>query len=1059
MARNRFIKTRSNYVIKDLHRSTNIGNIYERDFMTIADMNTYTPGSSPTYTLNGFKMVVDSGVSLKKKHRYGSWLKNESCGKPTTFWTLNCSEDADGALNVNHTFKIKSNYSSIFDHVYYGSAQKLIEGSIRGIIEHFPAELVLMDTYVDINGVRLYNVDNPFNIDMESIMFPDEKNDTPLRVFSYSYDKYHLLGPNGETGVLSWDRVIIDANECTPNETLLSEINLGNPLDTGRYVKLYSYNINGKKKLFHDGVFKGFVIRPTNKEITKFFNSIDDVQTALLNKKTNYTIDLETYTETEDGFISTMVSYTWPKTIGKWNIAISGWEYEKYVNGLLNVAEFCDTYGTDNMWRSMTHEAIITYDWTLTKTASDGAVEEYENPNGHRIQSFIHVAGRQFDELKKYIDGVSYANAVTYDGAKNNPDELLNDTLTNYGWDVKIPIPAKIGKYSTLALYPSHVNGYTSQDANYEFYRRLLLNTSAILAAKGTKRSIEMVLSLFGYKSLNFVEHSFHDIIEDGKVVTRHWSDINDEYVKKSILKNVYDLTEYVYVASEGSTAYEDGCVDLVKNVNSYKATYFEGGGSNAKFDELQGLPVREVLVETQVPVLGMVWDDTTNSIDTGATIGYESKFVNYLIPWFDRTKQYDGNVYFESKGGWGLMPTKTTTVDDYGDVYVETSDDLKVYDEHVSYLKFANNIDELTHIIGEYPNLNDIYYVSDITDQSKYDWGLLGNETQPTMSHYFTLKDATKDNKLGVLRDKDNNVLINENTGIFDASKYLDENDEPIYETPEEINGYPNILWGEYPEKKYGWKNISEEELKEGKSKDAQKVFYLESIVDTKVGNAPHIGKGFYDDGETYRLCYEDLFSGAKENELFDYIDDSILPWGEGFPENNPFVGRNLGFEMVKNIDNVKCWYFTDTTTNSDLFLLMENEDGTYSTWGNEVPNVGGGKFVRFYEERKDDGDGSTGIFNSSQYPVMLPYNMEGGSEDDEAAANSIVNTKALYIEFIPDLQAPDSMYEFVDDVAMHYVKQIIPSTTLFKYKVPMTGWDVFCSHRTYPQSVFFEN
>ena len=84
-----------------------------------------------------------------------------------------------------------------------------------------------------------------------------------------------------------------------------------------------------------------------------------------------------------------------------------------------------------------------------------------------------------------------------------------------------------------------------------------------------------------------------------------------------------------------------------------------------------------------------------------------------------------------------------------------------------------------------------------------------------------------------------------------------------------------------------------------------------------------------------------------------------------------------------------------------------------------------------------------------------MYPYNMEGGSVDDEAAANSIINTKSLYIEFFPDLQSPDSMYEFVDDIAMHYVKQIIPSTTIFKYRVPMTGWDVFCYHRTYPQSM----
>ena len=224
MARNRFIKTKSNYVIKDLHRSTNNGNIYERDFFTIESMNTYAPGSFPTYSLNGFKMVVDDTISLKKKHRYGSWLKNDSCGKSTTFWTLECSEGDDN-FTPQSPYKLKPNYSSIFDFVYYGSSSKLIEGAIRNIIKFFPAEIVLMDTYVEIDGKRLYDVENPFKIDMESIIFPSENNETPLRVFSYSYEKYRIYGPNGETGVLSWERIIKDANECTPNETLLSEIN------------------------------------------------------------------------------------------------------------------------------------------------------------------------------------------------------------------------------------------------------------------------------------------------------------------------------------------------------------------------------------------------------------------------------------------------------------------------------------------------------------------------------------------------------------------------------------------------------------------------------------------------------------------------------------------------------------------------------------------------------------------------------------------------------------------------------------------------------------------
>ena len=1050
MARNRYIKSRSNYTIKQLHQSTNIGNVYERDFMTISELNSYAPGSLPAYGLNGFKMVVDDGINLKKKHQYGSWLKNESCETVSTYWSLKCmGDDEDDVLFSSSKTLLKPDYTSLNDFVYFGSAQKLVESSITYIVKHFPGELYLMDTYVDFDGRRLYNVDNPFKIDMDSIIFPDDVIDEPLRVFSETFSDYTII--NGNTvGVLSWERNSMSSEMCVPNGSLLSIIDLGSPFESNTHVILYYYNINGEKRLFHNGVYLNASIRPNNKTINKFFNSLDIFQSTLLNRKTGYSITLDTPKETNAGNITYRKTYSWPKTgIGDWNLDITSSKYKDYLTHLLDIAKFYDMYYTDNMWRAMTHEAIVAYDWTLTKIDNDGRVEEYESPNSHRIKAFIQIAGRQFDELKKYIDGVSFANTVTYDEANNNPDKFLSDTLTNYGWDVRVPVPTKLSKYVTLALYPGHTMGYSVQDANYEFYRRLLLNSSAIMLAKGTKKAIEMVLSLFGYHSINYIEHAFHDVFRNGVVKTVHWSDMT-ESEKNQVLRNAYDITEYVYVAGEDSVAYREGASDVVRETNSLKMSY-----DSDENDDFQGLPVREEITTIREPIkTGIAWDDEKKEIIEGILNGYEEKEVNYLIPWFDRTKRHDKNIYFESKGGWGLTQTKTSTIPDYGDVYIETTDELKIYDEGVKHLKFQDTISDLCNIIGEYPKTNDVYYVYDISEQDKYDWGLLGDESQPTMSHYFILKDVEYDNVLGALRDKNNIPVIVEGTGEFDKERYL-EFGKPKYDDPKDINGYPNILWGKYPDKKYGWKNISEEELREGTSRDAQKVFYLESIVENNLGNAPHVGGGEYDDGEEYKIFYEDLFKPAKDNEEYDYVDDASLPWTNNYDVNINFREKTIGFNLEKMIDNVKCWYFTDLSIDHDLQLLYTDDGHMYTPLGNQVSSVGDGDFVRFYEDRDDEGDDSTELFSSSQYSIMYPYNMEGGSVDDEAAANSIINTKSLYIEFFPDLQSPDSMYEFVDDIAMHYVKQIIPSTTIFKYRVPMTGWDVFCYHRTYPQSM----
>ena len=92
--------------------------------------------------------------------------------------------------------------------------------------------------------------------------------------------------------------------------------------------------------------------------------------------------------------------------------------------------------------------------------------------------------------------------------------------------------------------------------------------------------------------------------------------------------------------------------------------------------------------------------------------------------------------------------------------------------------------------------------------------------------------------------------------------------------------------------------------------------------------------------------------------------------------------------------------------------------------------------------------------LFSTKFYPIMTPVNPEGGSTDDEAAANSIVNTKSLFIEFMPDYKTAKSMYEFIEDIVMHYVKQVVPSTTLLRYKIPMTGLESFCYKKTYSQS-----
>jgi hypothetical protein len=215
---------------------------------------------------------------------------------------------------------------------------------------------------------------------------------------------------------------------------------------------------------------------------------------------------------------------------------------------------------------------------------------------------------------------------------------------------------------------------------------------------------------------------------------------------------------------SNKDTTHKEEIIEDVKSYNKNKMTYdFENS------DEYQGLPIREVTA--------MVQGEPVYWINNGKKEihHYKTELKSYLIPWFDRKAKYDADTYFESKGGWGLKQTSIGRFGENDDVIIDTTNELKVYDETVKYLKFVNTIDDLEYVAFKDPHVNDVYYVYDLTGSEDYDWGYLTTATinesdnseklnpEPmcTMSHYFILKDVENIETVGVLKDYDGNVRL----------------------------------------------------------------------------------------------------------------------------------------------------------------------------------------------------------------------------------------------------------------------------------------------------------
>ena len=80
------------------------------------------------------------GINGQKKHVRGKFVPNPSGSTDEKgAWTIDTI--IDSGITEETRIRLKPNYTSIRDFACYGSAVKLIQGTINGVITDFPAEM------------------------------------------------------------------------------------------------------------------------------------------------------------------------------------------------------------------------------------------------------------------------------------------------------------------------------------------------------------------------------------------------------------------------------------------------------------------------------------------------------------------------------------------------------------------------------------------------------------------------------------------------------------------------------------------------------------------------------------------------------------------------------------------------------------------------------------------------------------------------------------------------------------------------------------------------------
>lgn len=189
-------------------------------------------------------------------------------------------------------------------------------------------------------------------------------------------------------------------------------------------------------------------IRPKSSIIEEYFNNLSSFEKVLLNRHSDtlYTAYFELIGENDYGFYTYIDGFTFPTTYGGYNLGSTNQAFTEYVNSLSKIGEYYDSMFTDNLWRSMTHESIKNFDWTYTRHYTPGEEEPFIE-GGTRIQKIIRVYGREFDDIKTYIEAIDDSNTVTYDNINNLPDYFFTDKLEDYGWDVKLVYPLVLSEF------------------------------------------------------------------------------------------------------------------------------------------------------------------------------------------------------------------------------------------------------------------------------------------------------------------------------------------------------------------------------------------------------------------------------------------------------------------------------------------------------------------------------------------------------------------------------------------------------------------------------------
>jgi hypothetical protein len=476
-----------------------------------------------------------------------------SFSNPITLESLSIDNNSSFRELVSKELNVYPNYdlTQVMGFTLYGSLAKRFSVSITKIINYYPASIdinlydinfstgytatnilydqVLNETEFDINIEKIYN---PFGIDFsknaETNIKSREIAISEYRNLSKFYLDYDLQLNGVNYPLLNLDK----SNNL--NTGVLKIIVEGNPFSGGSQ-SVDSYIIKPNDYLYN------LVLK----------TDFDEIEQYMLNTISipKYTMTLQVPEENINGeFLVYNRDITFPLD-GIWNIDISSSSFTNYINELQEIAEYFDSVRTNLISRFLVSDSLKEFD-TFDR----------------RVESVLQIYGRSFDEVKKFIDSLAFMNSVNYTPKNDIPSQLLSNLANTLGWAENFQfitdqtlVESLFGNNSDFK-FPAYNRSQTPLELNYSFYRNLVINSFYLFKSKGTRKSIEFILKLFGIPDA-LIEFNEHIYLADQKI---NLDKFNSELVKINtgsyidndpiVLSTTYPLSGRTYSAFTANT-------------------------------------------------------------------------------------------------------------------------------------------------------------------------------------------------------------------------------------------------------------------------------------------------------------------------------------------------------------------------------------------------------------------------------------------------------------------------------------------------------------------------